>query len=204
VVTVNDDPVVVERRLAAGGLACPACAAVLTGWGWARPRTILDGSRRLVVRPRRTRCGGCATTHVLLPAALLLRRADTVAVIGAALTAKAAGYGARPIAAATGRPLGTVKGWLRRASGRAEALRIWFTRVLVAVAADPVVPEPAGSMFADAVAAMTAAALSVADRFAIPVVTPWPIVSAVSQGRLLSPDWPVESINTSSPWLAVM
>jgi hypothetical protein len=204
VVTVNDDPVVVERRLAAGGLACPACAAVLTGWGWARPRTILDGSRRLVVRPRRTRCGGCATTHVLLPAALLLRRADTVAVIGQALTAKAVGHGARPIAAAAGRPLGTVRGWLRRVSDRAEQLRVWFTQLLVTVTADPVVPEPAGSAFADAIAAVTMAARAVADRFAIPTVMLWPIVSAVSQGRLLSPDWPVESINTSSPWLAVM
>jgi hypothetical protein len=143
-------------------------------------------------------------THVLLPMALLLRRADTVAVIGTALTAKAVGYGARPIAVAAGRPLGTVKGWLRRVSGRAEELRVWFTQLLVAVAADPVVPEPAGSAFADVVAALTAAAYAVADRFSIPTVTLWPIVSAVSQGRLLSPDWPVESINTSSPWLAVM
>jgi len=204
VVTVNDDPVVVERRLAAGGLACPGCAAALTGWGWARSRLILDGARRLVVRPRRARCGGCARTHVLLPAALLLRRADSVAVIGQALTAKAVGVGVRPIAAAAGRPLGTVRGWLRRVSGRAEQLRVWFTRVLVAVAADPVVAEPAGSAFADAVAAVTAAALAVADRFAMPTVAPWPIVSAVSQGRLLSPGWPAESINTSSPWLAVM
>jgi hypothetical protein len=202
-VTVNDDPVVVERRLAAGGLACPGCAAVLTGWGWARSRMILDGSLRLVVRPRRTRCVGCAATHVLLPAALLLRRADTVAVIGTALTAKAVGLGARPIAAAAGRPLGTVKGWLRRLAGRAEQLRAWFTRVLVGVAVDPVVPEPAGSAFADAVTAVTAAAHAVAARFAIPMVTPWPIVAAVSQGRLLSPDWPAEWINTSSPWLAV-
>jgi hypothetical protein len=100
--------------------------------------------------------------------------------------------------------LGTVKGGLRRVSARAEQLRVWFTQVLVAVAADPVVPEPAGSSFADAVAAVTAAAVAVAYRFAIPAVTPWPIVSAVSQGRLLSPDWPTESINTSSPWLAVM
>jgi hypothetical protein len=142
-------------------------------------------------------------THVLLPAGLLLRRADTVAVIGQVLTAKAVGQGARPIAAAD-RPLGTVKGWLRRVLGRTEALRAWFTRVLVAVAADPVVPEPAGSTFADAIAAVMAAAVAVADRFAMTTATPWPIVSAVSQGRLLSPGWPTESINTSSPWLAVM
>lgn len=143
-------------------------------------------------------------THVLLPAALLLRRADTAAVIGTALTAKAVGQGARPIAAAAGRPLGTVRGWLRRVSGRAEQLRVWFTRLLVRVTADPVVPEPAGSVFADAIEAVTMAARAVVDRFAIPTVMLWTIVSAVSQGRLLSPGWPVESINTSSLWLAVM
>jgi hypothetical protein len=57
---------------------------------------------------------------VLLAASMLLRRADGVVVIGAALLAKAAGSGHRTIAAGNGRPPGTVRGWLRRFARRAE------------------------------------------------------------------------------------
>ena len=57
------------------------------------------GSARVTVRPRRARCPGCAATHVLLPAGLVLRRADTVEAIGTALTANARGDGHRTIAA---------------------------------------------------------------------------------------------------------
>ena len=74
-------------------------------------------------------------THVLLPVGALLRRADTVAVIGPALTAKASGLGARPVAVVLDRPLETVRGWLRRFGGKAEQVRAWFTGLLVAVAA---------------------------------------------------------------------
>jgi hypothetical protein len=206
--TVNDDPVGVERQLAVGGLRCRACAGRLTGWGWARPRVLRgDAGARWLLRPRRTRCVGCAATHVLLPVGVLLRRADTVAVIGRALTAKASGLGARPVAVVLDRPLETVRGWLRRFVGKAEQVRVWFTGLLVAVAADPVVPGPAdagGTVFADAVAVVEAAARAVAGRFALRMVTAWQVAGAVSQGRLLSPDWPSQSINTSSPWSATM
>jgi hypothetical protein len=141
---------------------------------------------------------------VLLPVGVLVRRADAVGVVGRALAAKASGLGARPVAAVVDRPLGTVKGWLRRFAGKAEQVRAWFTQLLVAVAADPVVPQAAGSVLADAVAAVTAAARVVADRFAVPMVTAWQVACAASGGRLLSPGWPPESINTSSPWPAAM
>lgn len=203
--TVVDDPAGVEGQLAAGALCCPACRGRLTAWGWARPRLVRgEAGRRWLVRPRRARCSGCAATHVLLPVGVLVRRADTVGVVGRALAAKASGLGAGPAAAVVDRPLGTVKGWLRRFAGRAEQVRAWFTGLLVAVAPDPVVPEAAGSVFADAVAAIDAAARAVADRFALRMVTAWRVACAVSGGRLLSPDWPPESINTSSPWPAVM
>ena len=55
---------------------------------------------------------------MLLPVVVLLRRADTSAVIGAALVAKAAGAGHRRIAMVLGRPAETVRGWLRRFAGR--------------------------------------------------------------------------------------
>ena len=205
-VTVVDDPAGVERQLAAGVLCCPDCQGRLTGWGWARPRMIRgEAGRRWLVRPRRTRCAGCAATHVLLPVGMLVRRADTVVVVGEALAGKASGLGGRPVAALVDRPLGTVRGWLRRFAGRAEQVRAWFTGLLVAVAADPVVPDDlAATAFADAVAAIEAAAGAVAGRFVLREVTVWQIACAVTGGRLLSPGWPPQWINTSSPWLAGM
>jgi transposase-like protein len=203
VLTVGVDAAVVERRLVAGELACPGCAGVLAGWGHARSRVIRGESGRWQVRPRRARCGGCGATHVLLPLGVLLRRADAVGVVGAAIAAKAAGAGARPIAGLLGRPLGTVREWLRRFGGRVEAVRGWFTGLLCAVAVDPVPPEPAWSGWADAVAAMQATAVAVAARFAVTGVTVWQVVGAASSGLLLAPGWPAGSINTSSPWAAL-
>lgn len=198
--TVGVDAAVVERRLVAGELTCPGCAGVLTGWGYARERVIRGKSERLRVRPRRAICGGCGATHVLLPLGVLLRRADAVEVVAAAIAAKAAGAGARPVAGLLGRPLGTVRGWLRRFGARLEAVRGWFTTLLCAVASDPVLPGPAGSGWADAVAVIRAAAVAVAARFAVIGVTVWQVVGAVCGGRLLAPGWPAGLINTSSPW----
>jgi len=64
--------------------------------------------------PQGARCFSCGATHVLLPAGLVLRRADTVEVIGTALAVKARGSGHRTIAARLGRPASTVRRWLRR------------------------------------------------------------------------------------------
>ena len=202
--TVGADAAVVERRLVAGELACPGGAGVLARWGHARARVIRVGSDRVPVRPRRAVCRRCRVTHVLLPVGVLLRRADAVEVVGAAIAAKATGLGARPIAALVDRPLGTVRGWLRRFGCRTEAVRGWFTRLLCAVAADPVPPQPAGSGWADAMAAIGAAAQAVRARFAVTGVTVWQVACAASAGRLLAPGWPTGSINTSWPWAALM
>ena len=86
--TVGKDAGRVERLLSEGRLTCPVCGARLRGWGHARPRVIRgEGGGGWRLRPRRVRCGGCRRTHVLLPAFVLARRADAVAVIGAALAA---------------------------------------------------------------------------------------------------------------------
>jgi len=170
---------------------------VLAGWGHAQARSVRDLGGVVRVRPRRARCAGCGTTHVLLPVGLLARRADTAVVIGSALTARAGGAGYRRIAAVLGRPAETVRGWLRCFGGRVEAVRRLFTVLLRAVAADPVMPEPAGSGWADAVAAIGAAAAAVAGRFAVFMVPAWQWASAVSGGRLLAPGWPAGWINTS-------
>ena len=142
---------------------------------------------------------GCGVTHVLLPVVALLRRADAAVVIGMALAARAAGMGCGRIAGLVGRPAATVRGWLRRVAGRVEPVRAVFTGWLRALDPDPVMPEPAGGAWADAIAVVTAAALAAADRFKISEVSPWTVAVAVSSGRLLAPGWPPVWINTSCP-----
>src|SRR5450759_3866405 len=107
---VDTDSVVVEARLLTGELACPSCGGVLRPWGHARWRPSRRNTDTVRHRPRRASCTGCAKTHVLLSTAWLSRRGDAVSVIGAALLAKAAGQGHRPIATALGRPVCTVRG----------------------------------------------------------------------------------------------
>src|SRR5581483_3908159 len=87
------------------------------------------------LRPRRARCPACCRTHVLLPALVAPRRADTTAAIGAALQASAAGAGYRRIATQLDRPASTVRRWIRAAHtpGHAQWLREqaleWIARV---------------------------------------------------------------------------
>jgi hypothetical protein len=199
VLTVGANAVEVEGRLAGGELACPCCEGVLARWGWARSRVLRGGRGPVEVRPRRARCGGCGVSHVLLPVFALLRRVDLVEVIGAALAAKAAGAGARPIAAAWGRPADTVRGWLRRFASRAEQVRVFFTALLVEVGVDPVPPAKAPSPLADAVAAVAGVLVAVTSRWDdVGGVSPWWLACAASGGRLLAPGWPWKSINTTS------
>jgi hypothetical protein len=205
VLTVEVSDRLVERRLAAGELRCPGCGGVLARWGWARERVLrAAGGGRVGLRPRRTRCRRCGVTHVLLPVSVLLRRADLAEVIGAALAARARGWGVRAIAAAAGRPVDTVRGWCRRFTGKAEQVRVFFTVLLVDVGVDPAVPAAAGSVTANAVAAIAGAAAAVAARWpAIGMVPPWQAASAASGGRLLSPSWPWPAGNTSRLLCAV-
>ena len=144
--TVETDPAAVEERLRSGRLACPGCAGVLAGWGRARARTVRDPDGGLRIVPRRSRCTGCRATHVLLPVLLLVRRADTAAVIGAALD----GEGGRGRA-----PAGSPSCWAGRrrrcaagcgASPLASRRSGWCSPGGAGrLAPDPVLPGPAGS-----------------------------------------------------------
>lgn len=194
VVMVGTDPVEVDQRLLAGELACP-CGGGLSPWGHARQRVVRGVG---VLRPRRARCGSCLVTHVLLAVSCLLRRADAAEVIGAALTAKAAGRGHRPIAAGGGRPVSTVRGWLRAFAGNAERVRAVMTALLAPL--DPLTgPAPVGeSVFADAVEAVGACAAAARRRLGVVgAVSPWQLAAAVTGGRLLAPAGPGGWINTS-------
>lgn len=199
-VTVEVDAAAVESRLAGGQVFCPVCGGVLVPWGWARVRVVRDVGRVVVLRPRRGLCTGCGVSHVLLPVFALVRRADAVEVIGAALAAKVSGSGFRKIAAGLLRPAETVRGWLRRFAAKAEAVRVFFTALLVAVGIDPVPPSAAVSVFADAVSAVVGARQAVASRWPLlGEVSPWTVAVAASGGLLLAPSWPPVSINTSCP-----
>lgn len=165
--SVGADPVLVERKLVSGGLACPDCAQPLAPWGHAAPRFVREAVDRVArIRPRRAVCsraGGCGRTHVLLPRFWLARRVDAVAVIWSALLARAMGWGWRRIVAQAGRPASTGRGWLARFAAHAEPIRVGFARMerLVGGGADLVRLVPAGSPVADAVAQIGAACAAV-------------------------------------------
>lgn len=191
-VTVEVDLVDVESRLAAGQIVCPACSdGVLGGWGFARTRRIHGVAGP--VRPRRARCRSCLVTHVLLPVMLLARRGYGAQTIWGALVQRAHGFGHRRIAENLRTPATTVRGWLRRTSTRVEPIRSWFIQVAMRTGIDMAVPAGAGCGWRDLVAAVTTAAVAIGQRFGPPgvlgAVTPHLVMVAVSNGRLLAPDW---------------
>jgi len=174
----------VEAELVGGLLCCPSCHGVLGPWGHARARVLRCSSGDRSLRPRRARCRRCSGTHVLLPDVALLRRQDEIAVIGAAIEAKVAGWGYRRIASWLAVPADTVRGWLSRFADRAELVRAHFTRC--AVALDPEIGAvlPAGSDIADALEAIAVAARAWILRFG--PGDPWPIAGVLSGGALLA------------------
>ncbi len=119
---------------------------------------------------------------MLLPVVALARRLDAVEVIGNALIAKVAGAGHRTIAARLGRPEETVRGWLRRAERRAEAIRDHFTRMAHGLGCDLRL-EPRGSPLADALEVIGVAAKAAAERWGAASV--WHFVAGVTGGALL-------------------
>lgn len=183
------DPGLAETDLAAGTLACPRCAGPLQPWGHARARTLRDhGTTTVALRPRRARCRTCRATHVLLPAVVAPRRADTTAVIGAALQASARGIGYRRIAAGLDRPLSTVRRWIRavRDPEHVEWLHAqavgWIARVDRDVLTN-LAPQP--TRLGEALTALAAAAVTLRARVA-PRVAPWTLIGQITHGRLVA------------------
>jgi hypothetical protein len=194
VVMVGTDSGEVDRRLRAGELACP-CGGDLAPWGHARERVVRGVG---VLRPRRGRCGRCRATHVLLAVSCLVRRADGVGVVGAALQRKAAGAGHRPIAVLLGRPVSTVRGWLRAFARNCEVVRAAAMALLVRL--DPLTGAPTShpSAFAEAVEAVGICAAAARRRLGVVgAVSPWELAAAITGGALLAAALPLELINTS-------
>ena len=155
------------------------------------------------LRPRRSRCTICQGTHVLLEVRLALRRADAAEVIAAAIEAKTAfGHGDRKIAASCGRPLSTVRGWLRAFATSAVPIGQRFTTLLVRDAPDAVViwPKPAITMGGETLSVLMAYAEGLARRFAATVTVTWIQAGiATTNGRLFCASWWPTAPNTSPP-----
>ncbi|MBX7435514.1 hypothetical protein JDV09_25985 [Mycobacterium sp. Y57] len=73
-------------------------------------------------------------------------------------------------------------------------MRSWFLTVAVRIGIDVAIPDGSGCGWGDVVAAVSAAAAAIGQRFGpaglVGAVTPAQVVVAVSGGRVLSPDWP--------------
>lgn len=199
--TVSADADGVEASLRAGLLVCPSCSGSLSPWGFARPRSLRTAHGPVRFRPRRSVCGGCGRTHVLLSLVSLLRRADSAAVIGAALLGRAAGLGHRRIAADLAVASSTVRGWLRRFGAHAEGIRSAFTVLARDLDPDPAPIEATSSAFADATSAVLSAAAAAGARWPfVLTVSVWEFAGAITNGRLLSPSGPAMLTNTTRPW----
>jgi hypothetical protein len=181
---VEPDQDAVETALVSGRLVCD-CGGELRPWAHARRRTLRDGPRTVVLRPRRARCRSCRITHVLLPTTALLRRRDLAAVIGEALRSRHLdGLSRAAVAKHAGVVPDTARGWSRRFAERAEDIRATFAAL--AHRYDPQLPpiEARGSPCADALEAIGVAAAA-AVRFLGPAPL-WDFVAGASGGKLLA------------------
>ncbi len=175
----------VECGLRGGLLACPSCAVAVAPWGHARERWLrLRFGEPRALRPRRARCRGCGSTHVLLPDLCLLRRQYEVEVIGAAIEAKARGLGYVRIARELAVPVETVRRWLRRFGRNAEAIRGRFTGWAHGLDPELGAIAPAGGSFEDALEAIGVAVRAWVLRFGRRRV--WRLVALLSGGLLLA------------------
>ncbi|MDR0593548.1 MAG: hypothetical protein LBG60_09920 [Bifidobacteriaceae bacterium] len=130
-------------------------------------------------------------THVLLPVLFFSRRADSARVVGRAVELVAGGLGRRVVAGLLGRPLGTVRGWLRSAGVAARAGPEVFGAMAAEVAPDAarVAPGPAGSLVGGLVASLSALAAAVGARWGV-AAPGWEAVGAAAcRCRLLQASW---------------
>jgi hypothetical protein len=180
---VETDQDKVEADLLAGLLACTLCGGVLGPWGWGRWRNLRRNGQEERVRPRRSRCRACRSTHICLAECWLLRRRDDVETIGGAITDNFAGVGHRRIAKVLGRCENTVRRWLRAFRDRAERIRMHFTRWAHALDEDLGPIHAAGSAVANALEVVGVAARAMAQRSG--PVSPWAVASRLTAGALL-------------------
>jgi hypothetical protein len=181
------DTAAARIALARRMLGCPGCDQPLRPWGHARERTVrdLDGVM-LTACPDRALCTGCGTTHVVLDAGLLPRRAYTAGLIGQALAGSALGNGHRPIASGLAVPAGTVRGWIRGARRSAEQLRITGIRAVVALDPDALPSKVRPDELGCALEHLAAAAMALGERYGLAHTSFWARINVLTRGRLLT------------------
>lgn len=143
----------------------------------------------MTVRLDRARCRWCQGTHLLLSAELVGRRSYPLRVMGAAFAAAGQGGGSRSVARWLGIPVGTVRSWLRRARGNAEALYLLGVQTVVSLDLAVLPVTPRASLLGDALEALAAAASATIAQFAPEraCVHPWPVINVLTRGQLLAP-----------------
>jgi hypothetical protein len=184
-----------ETRLASalgsGELACPAssCPGRLRPWGHARPRRMIRrlGGGRVWLTPARARCGRCRASHVCLPTWAAPRRGVDIATIATGLAGRLRGQTHRHIGAEMGVAPDTVRGWLRRLTFRADALRGHALEHLATLEPDATWLAPAGSPLADALAGLAAAAQAARRRFGYGPERIYPLLGQLGLARYLAP-----------------
>jgi hypothetical protein len=201
--TVSHAVQVVEAQLRDGQLRClvPGCSGVLAPWWYGVSREIvgLDGVAERV-RPRRSICGWCGKTRVLLPDTMLRRRQYGVEVIGAALVPASGGVPWPVIASRIGVPFETVRGWLRRFARRAELARAWLLGLLDALVDDARLPAGQAGPLAGALGVLAELHRQMPARWPlVATLSPWQLAARLSRSGLLAPAWPPGTINASSP-----
>jgi hypothetical protein len=172
---------------------CPACMTPMLFWsGYERYLRHLGATARIWIR--RARCKPCAVSHALIPSFVLLRRLDSVGVIGASVAKViGAGRGVRPVAEEAGVPHTTARDWCRRFRSLAPVLAAGFAALAVELGSGvPPVAATAGGCALVAMAAAWTRARSGSGR-SIPAL--WPFVGLVAGGGLLA-------ATTHPPWAA--
>jgi hypothetical protein len=144
---------------------------------------------------------------VLLPASVLLRRADAVTVIGTALLAKAGGAGHRPIAMLVNVPSSTVRGWLRRIVTVGQRVLAVLAAAAAELGVEFVPPAATTDPIAAVVEMLGALSAAMARRLG-GSCSPWRLAAVLTGGRLLTPAGPdlgpgwAGRRNTNSLWSA--
>lgn len=187
---VSQIQVDVENDLKMGKIYCPFCHVSLSPHGHARTRFVRSNGASIEICPRRSRCPNCKKTQVLLPEILLIRRVDTVEVIGYALLEKAKGSSTKLIASSHNIPFTTIRGWIRRFARKTDEIIQLFNSFALSLDASLNVIATSESKFKDAIEAI-GRALN-AWRLRMGDLRDWQIVSRISKGALL--------FNTNSPF----
>jgi hypothetical protein len=171
-------------------IPCPDCGLPLRPRGLAGPLKKLrglPGGQDLEPGPRlRGQCYACGHSHVLQPASVAARRADTVPVLACALLAAADGLNAARTAALLERPAATVRGWLAQARAFAAANLPALTSVLDELGTSDGMRPIQATVLGELAQVLPALARAAAARWGEGGLGEWEGANLICRGRLIS------------------